>query len=223
MRIGQAKGAQVGSGNTQHNTYLPPEKGARHRVQDSSTVTIAAGDNATVSRTQKNTHLKFSIPVIGPLFSFVSVHPVIAVTTAVVVLGGTGAAVNSAISDSKPGVSTELLRGFQLTVSNAGTPPVGYDFSRTPPAVAGPNTDAIYVQDGFVYSTSGKLAHWTGATNPTAAGCRAAIAQQPEREVVVSEGSLTCYLDQNGNPGFFTVTSVPMTSDFITIDTAHLG
>lgn len=221
MRIGQAKGAQVGAGNTQHNTYLPPQKGGRHSARDSSSVTVTAGDNATVNTTQKNTHLKFSIPVIGPLFTFASVHPVIAATTVVVVLGGTGAVASGAMSSS--GSSTGLVRGFHLTVADAGQPPVGYDFSHTPPVAAGPDTDAIYVQGGFIYSSSGKLAEWTGSTNPTAAQCRDAIAKQPVREVVVSDGSMTCYLDPHGDPGYFTVTSSPMTGNYITIDTAHLG
>jgi hypothetical protein len=225
MRIGQAKGAQVGEGNTQHNTYLPPQKaqaGGRHSTRDSSSMTVTAGDNSTVTTTQKNTHLKFSMPVIGPLFSFASVHPVIAVTTAVVVLGGTGAVASGAMSGSS-GPSTKLVRGFHLTVAESGATPVGYDFSHTPPVPAGPNTDAIYVQGGFIYSTSGKLAQWMQAGNPTAAQCRDAVAKEPARQVVVSDGEMTCYLDSNGDPGYFTVTSSPMTGDYITVDTAHLN
>ncbi|MEY9930225.1 hypothetical protein ABH926_004870 [Catenulispora sp. GP43] len=222
MRIGQAKGAQVGDGNTQHNTYLPPQKsGGRHGTRDDSSVTVTAGDNSTVTTTQRN--LKLSIPVIGPLFSFASVHPVIVATTAVVVLGGTGAVATGAMSDSKSGGSTELVRGFHLTVAEAGAQPVGYDFSHTPPVLAGPNTDAIYVQGGFIYSTAGKLAGWTGVTNPTAAQCRDAIAKQPVREVVIGDGDMTCYLDSGGDVGYFTVTSSPMTGGYITIDTAHLS
>ncbi|ACU75767.1 hypothetical protein Caci_6934 [Catenulispora acidiphila DSM 44928] len=223
MKIGQAKGAQVGDGNTQHNTYLPPQKSGRHSARDSSPVTVTAGDNSTVNTTQKNTNLKFSIPIIGPLFTFASVHPVIAVTTAAAVLGGTGAVASGAMSSSKSGVSTQLVRGFHLTEAETGAQPIGYDFSRTPPVLAGPNTEAIYIQGGFVYSSSGKLAEWTGATNPTAAQCSDAVAKQPVREVVISVGSMTCYLDLNGNTGYFTITSSPMTGNYITIDTAHLG
>lgn len=223
MRIGQAKGAQVGSGNTQHNTYLPPSNGARHSTRDSSSMTVTAGDNSTVTTTQKNTHVKFSIPIIGPMLSFASVHPVIAVTTAVVVLGGTGAAAGTAMSGSSSDSATKVLRAFQLKEATGGGAPIGYDFSQNPPAPAGPNTDAVYVQSGFIYSTSGKLASWTGNTNPTAAECRDAVAKKPERQVVISLGSMTCYVDQKGNPGYFTVTSSPMTGDYITIDTAHLG
>jgi len=223
MKIGQAKGAQVGDGNTQHNTYLPPQKSGRHSARDSSPVTVTTGDNSTVNTTQKSANLKFSVPIIGPLFAYASVHPIIAVTTAAAVLGGTGAVASGAMSSSKSGVSTQLVRGFHLTEAETGTQPIGYDFSRTPPVVAGPNTDAIYVQDGFVYSSSGKLADWTGVTNPTAAECRDAVAKQPVRQVVANLGSMTCYLDLNGDAGYFTITSRATTGDYITIDTAHLG
>jgi hypothetical protein len=38
--------------------------------------------------------------------------------------------------------------------------PTGYDFSRTPPVVAGANTDAIYVAGSSLVTTNGKLASW---------------------------------------------------------------
>jgi len=223
MKIGHAKGAQIGDRNTQNNTFVPAQKGARarHRTQDSSSVTVTGSENVTVHSTQRN--MKFSIPIIGPLFSFASVHPVIAVATTVVVLGGTGVAANSALSDSKPGVSTDLVRGFRLPDADPTATPTGYDFSHNPPVVAGSNADAIYSQRGAIFSTSGKLAHWFGAGVPTAADCRAEIAKQPEREVLPSVGDLTCYLDKNGNAGYFTVTAIPSNNDYFMIDTAHLG
>lgn len=189
MRIGQAKGAQIGNSNTQHNTYT----------------------------TQK--HTKIAIPVIGPLFTFASVHPVIAVTTAAVVLGGTGAVASGTMSSSDS--STHLTRAFHLTEADNGQAPVGYDFSHTPPVLAGPNADAIYVQGGFFYSTAGKLAPWRQNSNPTAAQCRDAIAKQAVRTLVTEVGSVTCYLDSNGGVGYFTLTSNQMS--YVTIDTAHLG
>jgi len=221
MRIGQAKGAQVGKGNTQNNTYLPAQKGARHSMRGSSSISVTAGDNSTIHTTQTTRNTRFSIPIIGPLFSFAAVHPVVAVATAVVVVGGTGAVASGAMSSS--GGSTGLTRGVRLTEADNGAPPVGYDFTPSVPVVAGPNSDAIYVQGGFIYFTSGKLAHWTGAALPTASQCRDAIAKEPVRQVVVSLGDVTCYLDSHGDPGYFTVTSSPMTGNYITVDTAHLS
>lgn len=220
MRIGQAKGAQVGKGNTQNNTYLPTQKGARHSMRDSSSMSVTAGDNATIHSTQTTKNTKFSIPVIGPLFSFAAVHPVVAAATAVIVVGGTGVVASGAMSSSG---GSGLTRGVRLTEADNGAPPLGYDFSQTPPALAGPNSDAIYVQGGFVNFTSGKLAHWSGSTIPTAAECRDAIAKQPQREVVIQVGSVTCLLDSHGDPGYFTITSSPMASNYITVDTAHLS
>ena len=221
MRIGQAKGAQVGKGNTQNNTYLPTQKGARHSTRDSSSMSVTAGDNSTIHSTQTSKHTKFSIPVIGPLVSFAAVHPVVAAMTAVVVVGA-GTVASGALSSS--GGSTGLTRGVHLTEADNGAPPLGYDFSQTPPAVAGPNSDAIYVQGGFIYFTSGKLAHWTSsATIPTAAQCRDAVAKDPVRQVVIELGGVTCYLDSHGDPGYFTITSDPMTGNYITVDTAHLS
>lgn len=220
MRIGQAKGAQVGKGNTQNNTYLPAQESARHSMRDSSSMSVTAGDNSTIHTTQTTKNTKFSIPIIGPLFSFAAVHPVVAAVTAVVVVGGTGAVASGTMSDS--GGSTGLTRGVRLTEADNGAPPLGYDFSQTPPAVAGPNADAIYVQQGFIYFTSGKLAHWQSATLPTASQCRDAVTKDPVRQVVIEVGNVTCYLDSHGDPGYFTVTSSPMTGNYITVDTAHL-
>ena len=198
MRIGQAKGAQVGKGNTQNNTYLPTQKGARHSMRDSSSMSVTAGDNATIHSTQTTKNTKFSIPVIGPLFSFAAVHPVVAAATAVIVVGGTGVVASGAMSSSG---GSGLTRGVRLTEADNGAPPLGYDFSQTPPALAGPNSDAIYVQGGFVNFTSGKLAHWSGSTIPTAAECRDAIAKQPQREVVIQVGSVTCSWIPTATPG----------------------
>lgn len=219
----QARGVQVGNGNTQNNNFVPAQKGAhaRHHAQGSSSVTVTDSRNVTVDNSRKST--KISIPLIGPLFSFASVHPVIAVATTVVVLGGTGVAAKSALSDSNSGVPTDLIRGFRIPDADSSTTPTGYDFSQTPPVVAGPNADAIYAQRGEIFSTSGKLAHWFDAGVPTAADCRAAIAKQPEREVTPGVGTLTCYLDQKGNVGYFTVTAIPSNNDYFVIDTAHLG
>jgi hypothetical protein len=112
-RVGKAKGAQFGSGNTQHNTYLPPPSQSAPRASDGSqTVTITAGNHSTVNNTQTNTHLKFSIPVIGPLLSAAAVHPVVAGITAVVVVGGASVAGEAAMSQSANSGSLSIVRGF---------------------------------------------------------------------------------------------------------------
>lgn len=85
-RNSRTNGVQAGDGNTQHNTYLPPQKPTHRRSRDyAPTATVTAGDHSTV--TQKNTHLKFSVPVIGPMIGMASAHPVIAGVAAVTIIG----------------------------------------------------------------------------------------------------------------------------------------
>ncbi|MEU9394774.1 hypothetical protein AB0D86_32870 [Streptomyces sp. NPDC048324] len=217
MKNSRIKGAQVGDGNVQNNTYLPPQRGGhRSRVHDSS-ATVTAGDHATIN--QKNTHLKFSIPVIGPLLSMTAAHPVIAGAAALVVVGGGGLATKAALSDPPAAVSTALVRGFHLQDSNEGAP-IGYDFSHTPPSRAGTNTDAIYVSGGYLNATNGKLAEWDSEKMPTASDCRTAVARHPVRQTVLSSLGITCYVDRDGNPGYIQVTGSD--SESTIVDTAHL-
>ncbi|MGW7385896.1 hypothetical protein [Streptomyces sp. NPDC054794] len=219
MKNGQASGVQAGDGNVQHNTYQPPRHGSRHRSRDyAPSATVTAGDHSTI--TQKNTHLKFSIPVIGPLISMASTHPVIAGVTAVAVLGGGGLAATTVLPDAKPSVSTELVRGFRLKDAAPGTAPTGYDFTHTPPVVAGSGTDAIYVSGGYLVATNGKLAAWSDTKLPSASDCRSAVAGQPVRQTVIGSRFLTCYVDRNGNPGYILVTASD--DQYTTVDTAHL-
>ncbi|MFI6662906.1 hypothetical protein ACIBL8_46310 [Streptomyces sp. NPDC050523] len=211
------KGAQAGDGNIQNNTYLPPQRGAHHSRDYAPSATATAGDHSTIN--QKNTHLKFSIPVIGPLLAMTSAHPVIAGVAALAVVGGGGFAANAALSDPAPSVSTTLVRGFHLEDGGQGAP-VGYDFSRTPPAKAGRNTDAIYASGGELVATNGKLADWDERQLPSASDCRAAVAKHPERQTVITTGALTCFVDSDGNPGYILVTGTD--TDSTIIDTAHL-
>jgi hypothetical protein len=214
MTMDRTRGAQAGDHNVQHNTYLPPPP-ADHRTSTAQSVT--AGDNARI--TQKNTQLKFSVPVVGPLLSLAWAHPVIAGVTAVAVVGASGAALNAALPDSGSAPSTALVRGFVMKADSEKAP-TGYDFSHTPPAVAGNGTDAIYVQGSSLVSTAGKLAEWDSSEPPTAAGCRAAVNEHPLRRVTVGAQYVVCYLDGNGDPGYITVTA--WEGESAVVDTAHL-
>lgn len=211
------KGAQAGDGNVQNNMYLPPQRGAHHSRDHAPSVTVTAGDHSTVN--QKNTHVKFSVPVLGPLLAMTSAHPVIAGVAALAVAGGGGLAANAALSGPPSSVSTALVRGFHLRDNGQGAP-IGYDFSRTPPAKAGASTDAIYVSGGYLVSSNGKLAEWDAQQLPSAADCRDAVAKHPVRQTVLGVRALTCYVDRNGNPGYILVTGSD--SESTIIDTAHL-
>lgn len=211
------KGAQVGGGNVQNNTYLPPQRGSHRSRGYAPSTNITAGDHSTVN--QKNTHLRFSVPVIGPLLAMTSAHPVIAGVAALAVVGGGGLAANAALSPAAPSVSTALVRGFHLESSSQGAP-IGYDFSRTPPARADATTDAVYVSGGYLIATNGKLADWGQPQLPSGSDCRNAVAKHPVRQTVVSTRALTCYVDRNGNPGYIMVTGSD--TDSTIIDTAHL-
>ncbi|MFC4503903.1 MULTISPECIES: hypothetical protein [Streptomyces] len=216
MTFDRTRGAQAGNNNVQNNTYLPPQPTGRHPTTSQS---VTAGDNATVN--QKNTQLKFSVPVIGPLLGLASTHPVIAGVAAVAVLGGGGAAVSAGLSDqgaSSP--STGVVRGFVMK-AEIGEAPVGYDFAHTPPRVAGNGTDAVYVQQSSLVSTAGKLAVWSSSEAPTAAGCRDAVAEHPQRRITVGTQFVVCYVDANGDPGYITVTA--WQGESAVVDTAHLG
>ncbi|ANS70143.1 hypothetical protein SLINC_7919 [Streptomyces lincolnensis] len=218
MKHGRTKGAQVGDGNVQHNTYLPPQRTPQHRSRDyAPSATVTAGDHSTV--TQKNTHLRFSIPVIGPLLAVASTHPVIAGAAAVAIIGGGGLATTTALSDPDPSVSTTLVRGFRMKATDQGAP-TGYDFSRTPPVVAGANTDAIYVSGGYMIATDGRLAEWTSSKLPSAAECRTAVAENPVRQTVAGSQRLVCFVDRNGKPGYILVTGTD--GQYTSVDTAHL-
>ncbi|MFJ9543701.1 hypothetical protein ACIRPX_41695 [Streptomyces sp. NPDC101225] len=211
------RGAQAGDGNVQHNTYLPPQRGAHHSRDYAPSATVTTGDHSTVN--QKNTHLRLSVPVIGPLLAMSSAHPVVAGVTALAVLGGGGLAANAALSDPRPSVSTALVRGFHLQDNGQGAP-IGYDFSRTPPAKAGTSTDAVYVSGGYLVSSNGKLAEWSALQLPSAADCREAVAKHPIRQTVLTTRALTCYVDRDGNPGYILVTGSD--SESTIVDTAHL-
>lgn len=215
MKNDHIKGAQVGHGNAQNNTYLPPGAGSR---RSSPSMAVHAGDNATVS--QKNTHLKFSVPVIGPLIGMASAHPVIAGVAAVAIIGGGTVATTVVLPDSGSPASTAVVRGFTMKNNPQGAP-TGYDFSRTPPTVADKNSDAIYVSGSLLVSTNGKLASWESSKPPTAADCRDAVVRHPLRQTPVGVQSVVCYLDRNGDPGYISVTAHD--SETTTIDTAHLG
>lgn len=216
-RNSATNGVQAGDGNTQHNTYPPPQKPTHRRSRDyAPTATVTAGDHSTV--TQKNTHLKFSIPVIGPVLGMASAHPVIAGVAAVTIIGGGGLAANAALSGPQSSVSTTLVRGFRMT--DTGAAPTGYDFTRTPPAPAGTTTDAIYVSGGYLVASNGKLASWSSDRLPTGADCRRAVAEHPVRQTVAGAQYLTCYVDRDGNPGYILVTATA--TGYTTVDTAHL-
>lgn len=221
MRMDRAKGAQVGDRNTQHNTYVPPQRGGRRRTQDSPSVRVRAGDGAVVTTTQRTTNVRFSVPVIGPLLNLVTVHPVIAATVAVIVLGGGGVAASQALSG--PGSdagATQIVRGFKMSAASGDGAPVGYDFSTDTPKVADLNAQAIYVSGTQLMSTSGQLAVWAGNTLPTAAQCRELLAKDAVRQTDIWPGLLVCYMDKNNNPGYITETAFDATS--VTVDTAHL-
>ncbi|MER5433275.1 hypothetical protein [Streptomyces sp. NPDC002588] len=215
MTFDRTRGAQAGDHNVQNNTYLPPQPDARHH---STSQSVTAGDNARI--TQKNTHLKFDVPLVGPLLSLAWAHPAIAGITAVAVLGAGGAAVNAALPDGDPSPSTTLVRGFVMK-AKYGEAPVGYDFTHTPPVLADSGTDAIYVHQSSLVSTAGKLADWSPSEPPTAAGCRNAVKESPRREITIGTQSVVCYLDGNGDPGYITLTA--WEGDSAVVDTAHLG
>ena len=215
MTMDRTRGAQAGDHNVQNNTYLPPRPGNR---RTSTSQSVTAGDNARI--TQKNTQLKFSVPVVGPLLNLAWAHPVIAGIAAVAVAGAGGAAVNAALPDSGSSPSTTLVRGFVMK-AETGKAPVGYDFTHTPPTTADNSTDVIYVQGSSLVSTAGKLADWQSSAPPTAADCRKAVTEHPLRQTTVVTQSVVCYLDGNGDPGYLTVTA--WDGESAVVDTAHLG
>ncbi|MEU6324040.1 hypothetical protein [Streptomyces sp. NPDC047009] len=215
MNIDRTKGAQVGGGNVQSNTYLPPRAGARHH---SPAMSVHAGDNAHVH--QKNTHLKFSIPVIGQLFNMASAHPVIAGATAVALIGGGTMAATVVLQGPGSPASTAVVRGFTMKSDGQGAP-TGYDFSHRPPVVAESDSDAVYVSGSLLVSTNGKLAAWQSAALPTGAECRTAVAEHPVREAPLGIQSVFCYLDRNGDPGYIAVTAYD--TETTTVDTARLN
>jgi hypothetical protein len=213
MNTDRTRGAQLGDPAPQSHPYVPPP-GTHH----SPTQTVTAGDNNKI--TQKNTSLKFSIPVVGPLLSLACTHPLMAGLAAVVLVGGGGAAVSAALPDSTPAPSTSLVRGFVMERSDDGKAAVGYDFTHSPPVVADSGTDALYVQSGFLISTNGKLASWSSSEAPTAEGCRKAVSEHPTREAAVAVTYVMCYVDRDGDPGYIAVTGAD--GDSVTVDTAHL-
>ncbi|MER5198493.1 hypothetical protein ACWD3J_35450 [Streptomyces sp. NPDC002755] len=215
MNTDRTRGAHLGDHDSRDDAFVPPQPGTHH----SSTQTATASGSARI--TQKNTQLKFSIPVIGPLLSLAYAHPLIAGLTAVAVVGGGGAAVTAALPDSAPSPSTALVRGFVMEQTDSQKAATGYDFTPTPPVVADAGTDALYIQGGFLMSTSGRLASWASSEAPTAEGCRKAVADNPVRKTSVSTGYAMCFLDRNGDPGYLTVTA--SSPDSVTVDTAHLG
>ncbi|GGS11370.1 hypothetical protein GCM10010269_58080 [Streptomyces humidus] len=214
MNTDRARGPRLGDAAPPSHPPVPPP-GTHH----SPTQTVTAGDNNKI--TQKNTSLKFSIPVVGPLLSLAYGHPLVAGLMAVVLVGGGGAAVSAALPDSTPSPSTSLVRGFVMQRSDGQKAAVGYDFTHSPPVVADSGTDALYVQSGFLMSTDGKLAEWSTSEVPTAEGCRKAVSEHPTREASVAVTYVMCYLDRNGDPGYISITGTDDKS--VTIDTAHLG
>lgn len=215
MNTDRTRGAQLGDPAPQTAPYAPPPPGTHH----SPTQTVTAGDNNTI--TQKNTSLKFSVPVVGPLLSMAYAHPLIAGLTAVAVVGGGGAAVNAALPDAPSSPSTAIVRGFVMERSDGQKAPTGYDFTHSPPAVADAGTDAVYVQGGYIRSTNGKMAELGSSEVPTSELCRKAVTEHPVRQTAVGIGYVVCYLDRNGDPGYITVTA--SADDSVTVDTAHLG
>ncbi|MEW2049796.1 hypothetical protein [Streptomyces sp. NPDC005476] len=215
MNTDRRRGAQLGDHDSRDDAFVPAQPGTHH----SSTQTATASGSARI--TQKNTQLKFSIPVIGPLLSLACAHPLIAGLTAVAVVGGGGAALSAGLPGSTASPSTALVRGFVMEQSDGRKAPTGYDFTHTPPVVADSGTDVLYVQGGYLVSTSGKLASWGSSGAPTAESCRKAVTENPERKTAVSVGYAMCYLDRNGDPGYLTVTASDTGS--VTVDTAHLG
>ncbi|WP_327312179.1 hypothetical protein [Streptomyces sp. NBC_01235] len=213
MNTDRMRGAQLGDHAPQSDPSVPPRPG----THQSQAQTVTAGGNARV--TQKNTQLKFSIPVVGPLLSMAYAHPLIAGLTAVAVIGGGGAAV-ATLPDSTSSPSTALVRGFVMKTDSEKAPP-GYDFTHTPPVIADAGTDAIYLQGGYLYSTNGKMAAWSSSVVPTAEGCREAVTEHPVRQTTVGVSYVVCYLDRNGDPGYISVTATD--NDSITVDTAHLN
>ncbi|MFI1509381.1 hypothetical protein [Streptomyces sp. NPDC020597] len=214
MNTDRMRGARPGGAAPQDDADVPPPPGVHH----SPTQTVTAGDNARI--TQKNTQMKFSVPVVGPLLSLAFAHPVIAGLTAVAVVGGGGAAVSAALPDSTPSPSTAVVRGFVMKASDGQTAPTGYDFTHSPPTLADAGTDAVYAQGGYLLSTAGKLAEWQTSQPPTAQGCRKAVAEHPVRRTAVGVAYVMCYLDRNGDPGYISVTAHD--NDSVTVDTAHL-
>ncbi|QJS99445.1 hypothetical protein G9272_03265 [Streptomyces asoensis] len=215
MNTDRTRGAHLGDQDSRDDAFVPPQPGTHH----SSTQTATASGSARI--TQKNTQMKFSIPVIGPLLSLAYAHPLIAGVTAVAVVAGGGAAVTAALPDSTSSPSTALVRGFVMDQSDGQKAPTGYDFTPTPPVVAGTGTDALYLQGGYLMSTNGRLASWGSSEVPTAEGCRKEVTENPVRKTSVSVGYAMCYLDRNGDPGYITVTASD--TDSVTVDTAHLG
>lgn len=213
MHIDRTSAARAGDHGPHHPTHLPPPPDP-----PATTQSVTAGDNARI--TQKNTQVKFSIPVIGPLLTLAWAHPLLAGAVTVALVGGGGIAV-SALPDSGSGSSpsTELVRGFEMKVGDEKAP-TGYDFTHNPPQVADSGTDAVYVQGNYLYSTNGKISLMASADAPTAEGCREAVSQNPERQIFINISSLVCYMDGNGDPGYISVTAFD--SDSLTIDTAHL-
>ncbi|MFI5967617.1 hypothetical protein ACIA8J_36330 [Streptomyces asoensis] len=214
MNTDRTRGTQLGDRDSRDDALVPPPTGTHH----SSNQTATASGSARI--TQKNTQLKFSVPVIGPLIGMAYAHPLIAGLTAVAVVGGGGAAISAALPDSPSSPSTALVRGFVMERSDGQKAPTGYDFTSTPPVVAGPGVDALYLQGGFLMSTNGKLASWGSSGVPTAQDCRKAVADDPSREAAVSVGYAMCFLDRNGDPGYLTITASQ--TDSVTVDTAHL-
>ncbi|MFF3941524.1 hypothetical protein [Streptomyces phaeofaciens] len=213
MHINRTSAEPAGDHGARNNTHLPPPPGTHHATSQS----VTAGDNARI--TQKNTQVKFSIPVVGPLLTMAWAHPLIAGVAAVALVGGGGAAISLALPDSTPSPSTELVRGFVMKTDSEKAP-TGYDFTHTPPRVADSGTDAVYVQGNSLFSTSGKMALLASSEAPTAQGCRDAVTESPQRQIFINVSSLVCYLDRNGDPGYISVTAFDTAS--ITVDTAHL-
>ena len=237
MDLEEPKGTQVGSGNTQHNTFMPQEPGGPAAVVEGEfAASITAGDNATITNTQKKTNLKFSVPVFGPLFALMAAHPVIAgaATIAVVVGAGVGGAVaEHAASSTSPGSApTGVVRGFKMNgadISNPNLSGASYDFTKTPPADDGA-ADSVTFSNGYVYGRD--IGPFTGSGTPTASGCLSAVKQAQQKaasdnantvQVFIQPGTVVCYVDTYGRPGYFIVTvgdASPV--GYIVVDTAHL-
>jgi len=145
--------------------------------------------------------VRFSIPVIGPLLAMSAAHPVMAAATAVLVVGGVGTAGGAALT--QPHGPAPIARGFQMKTSGrGGGPPIGYDLSQTPPVVAGRGRRRSTNEGTDLMSTSDELAVWSGQGTPTAAECRTAVKEHPNRIVTAYPHVMICFVDQNQDPGY---------------------
>jgi hypothetical protein len=125
LNFRRVKGGQVGNGHAQHNTYPSPKPGLD--VSDSSVgATFSTGDHSVVTNIQKRTSLKFSVPLLGPLFAAMAAHPIIAGIAAIAVIsavGTTGAAVGRFTANpTSPSAVISIGAGTQSSIYPTNQP-----------------------------------------------------------------------------------------------------